>query len=241
MNFVSINDDSICKEESACSLPQTGEATIPKVKLLKPLSEITLKEYAGPLDESNKVFNGLYAGCFPGDISDEINDGNLIKLLNYGINKFVCMQEEYNPHAKEEDWRVRGVSKRPYFADIQRIVSNKESYPGLKMEPKDISFEHCPIKDLKTISDYVTLEIAKKVVRALEDGDIVYVHCWGGHGRTGIIICLVLHLMFGLNGNQAIEYCERVHMMRLCAINVRSPQTFAQRSQVIRIINSQKK
>ena len=202
-------------------------------------SEITLEAFAGPLPESNKVFDGFYAGAFPGDINDAENDKNLIALLNAGITEFVCMMAEYNPGASEDEWRLGCYCVRPYLNDIRRILEKREEYPSLNATvTNDITFQHFPIKDLRTILDRDTLDAARKIVASLESGKTVYLHCWGGHGRTGIMVCLVLHLVFKLSAEDAIEYCESVHAKRLHAIDVRSPQTEVQREQVKRIIRS---
>jgi hypothetical protein len=197
-------------------------------------SEITLDKFAGPLDESNLVFDRFYAGAFPGDYDDKTNDDTLIKLLNIGVTRFVCMRKEYQDSIRA-NWKYLRI--RPYFRDVQRIVSNREKYPLLNPTvPNDIKFDHFPIEDLKTTTDEKTLEAAKTVVAALENGETVYLHCWGGHGRTGIIVCLVLHLMYDLTATDAINYCELVHSMRRSRLDVSSPQTDVQRQQVHRII-----
>jgi hypothetical protein len=202
-------------------------------------SEITLEAFAGPLPESNKVFDRFYAGAFPGDINDRENDKNLIKLLNAGITEFVCMMAEYNPGATDDEWRLGYNCVRPYFSDIRRILEKREDYPSLNPTvTNDITFQHFPIKDLRTILDRDTLDAARKIVSSLESGKTVYLHCWGGHGRTGIMVCLVLKLMFNLSAEDAIAYCETVHAKRIQAIDVRSPQTEVQREQVKRIIRS---
>jgi len=218
-------------------LPSLTE--LPNLPRLPLPSEITLEAFAGPLPESNKVFDRFYAGAFPGDENNAQNDKNLINLLNAGITEFVCMMAEYNPSASENDWKFRRGCVRPYLDDIRRILAKREQYPSLNATVTNyITFQHFPIKDLRTILDIDTLDAAKKIVASLESGKTVYLHCWGGHGRTGIMVCLVLHLMFKLSAEDAINYCELVHTKRLQAVDVRSPQTDVQREQVKRIIRS---
>ena len=91
---------------------------------LTPLSEISREDIFGPTDESNWVVPGkLIAGAFPGYINDIENLASLVKILNCGVTKFVCMQEEYDPEAKEADWKTTAYRQnpilRPYFADVQ--------------------------------------------------------------------------------------------------------------------------
>jgi len=226
-----------------------AEAEVPRKTFVLPrLNMIDEAGFAGPLIESNLVFENFYAGCFPGENNDNLNRKNMITLLNYGITTFVCMQTEVKLDAREYEWRVtpaeeaRGIRKaivRPYFNDILNILAEKEKHPTLGTGvTNDVKFYHFPIKDLHTESDEYTLSAARQVVKCLENGEVIYLHCWGGHGRTGVIVCLVLHLIFGLSYEQALEYCELVHSMRTAKINVRSPQTDGQRLQVKRIIDS---
>ena len=52
----------------------------------------------------------------------------------------------------------------------------------------------------------------------------MYLHCWGGHGRTGTLVCIMLHLMYGLSATDAMAYCQRTHDLRQCPVVVGSPQ-----------------
>jgi len=211
---------------------------IPDIPKKLPLNEyLDPNEYRGPLDESNKVIDRLYAGCFPGDANDKINETNLVKLLNDGFTAFVCMQKELRLDSREEEWRVWNTTVRPYIVDIRNMLKYRHLHPDLNESvPSEIIFEHFPIQDLKTTSDEDTLKAAKRVVELLEQGEKVYLHCWGGHGRTGVIVCLVLHLIYKISAQEAIRFCELVHSQRVAQIDVRSPQTDMQREQVRRII-----
>ena len=213
-----------------------GEAHLYKI-ILPPLNEITNKTHGGPHPESNKVFENFYAGAFPGEINDKLNDENLIKLLNEGFDTFVCMMSEYNPASLERQWRRDPRIVRPYMSDINRILENREAYPTLEPNvSNNITFKHYPIKDMRTILDAETLQAAREVADLLRAGKKVYLHCWGGHGRTGVIVCLVLCLECGITAEQAFEFCQRCHDVREnnCLLTP-SPQTYMQREQVKRI------
>ena len=204
---------------------------------LPALVNMIRREYYGPNAESNKVIEGIYAGAFPGFISERETDNNLINLLNLGIDVFVCLQEEYNPHNKF--WRNSRRPVRPYFDDVQRLIKNKHLYSRLQTSATEVLFEHLPIADMKTTDDDKVVKLAKKLVKYYYQGKKLYVHCWGGHGRTGVIVCVMLHLMYGLSGKQAIDFCNFVHGMREFPLaGVKSPQTPVQEEQVERIITN---
>jgi protein tyrosine phosphatase len=99
-------------------------------------------------------------------------------------------------------WRY-GQSLRPYFKDVVSIVRHREEiieFDGCEVvESESLSFEHCPIIDCGVTDDGVVVRLAMKLVTAISEGEVLYIHCWGGHGRTGTIVCIMLHLMYGVS------------------------------------------
>lgn len=66
-------------------------------------------------------------------------------------------------------------------------------------------------------------------------------NCRGGHGRTGTLVCIMLHLMYGISATEAMAYCQRTHDLRQCPVVVGSPQTRSQCDQVRRIVGIMEK
>ena len=60
----------------------------------------------------------------------------------------------------------------------------------------------------------------------------MYVHCWGGHGRTGTLVATMLGRLYGLSADAALHYTQLFHDARRIPQGVRSPQTPVQVSQV---------
>jgi len=194
-------------------------------------------EYSGPTPESNWVVKGkLIAGAFPGFTEDDKNEESLTHILNSGVTTFVCLQKEFDPDISEEAWR-KNYGLRPYLKDVEKMIQSKERYPKLATTIEKAAFVHEKIRDCDVTDDATTLRLAKKLVKAIYDGEVIYLHCWGGHGRTGIIVCIMLHLMFNLSSQECLLLCQKLHNMRLYDLGVSSPQTFHQRIQVIRIIS----
>lgn len=101
-----------------------------------------------------------------------------------------------------------------------------------------VKFFKLGIKDCDVIDDNSILEFTNKIVDLLANGEKIYLHCWGGHGRAGTVYCILLHLIYGMNAEDALNYCQRVHDTRVSFISVASPQTLKQANQVRRIINN---
>jgi protein-tyrosine phosphatase len=75
-------------------------------------------------------------------------------------------------------------------------------------------------------------EILDEIDAAIAAGHRVYVHCWGGIGRTGTVIGCHL-VRSGAKGEEALEQLAQLfgNMSRLKrTMNPRSPETAEQRS-----------
>lgn len=159
----------------------------------------------GPLPGSYWVESGrLMAGKYPADKFFESETRRRIgKLLDAGITSFFDLTQEgelgeYAPLLSEEaGWR-----------DVQA------------------SHRRFAIPDFSTPSRLQMRVILNALDAALTAGEMVYVHCWGGVGRTGTVIgChLVRH---GLSGAQALARIAELRGDNL------SPETDEQRSMVL--------
>lgn len=95
------------------------------------------------------------------------------------------------------------------------------------------------MKDLTaSSSDIDILNLCIEIIRRIELGEIVYVHCWGGHGRAGIVCSVTLAMIYKLRADVAMKYIQAFHDCRVEPLGVTSPQTIAQHVQVGRIIGS---
>ncbi len=62
-----------------------------------------------------------------------------------------------------------------------------------------LKFVHFPIKDCDVTDDISVIKLALELVRSITEGNIIYMHCWGGHGRTGTLVSIMLHIMYGVS------------------------------------------
>ena len=168
-------------------------------------------------------------GAFPGMADDFENEKLLGSLLEQGITTFVCLQREYDPRAPEAKWRS-GVAIRPYYEDAVALAG--AFYPGRRLQ-----FLHFGIEDCSVVEDDAVTDFAVALARRIKTtNEVVYLHCWGGHGRAGTVVCLLLHFLYDQDAASAMMRCQFVHDLRRVPIVVGSPQTQTQRDQVSRVI-----
>ena len=162
-------------------------------KPLTPVADVTFQEYCGPTPESNWVIPGvLLVGAYPASQDDEETYELVTSILKERVTTFVCLQAEYQDEGvTEEMWRC-GSALRPYFRDVMTVVRNKAMFPDLQgydiVDPDRLRFVHFPIRDCSITDDDRVLDLARSLVRAISQGEVIYLHCWGGHGRTGTVV-----------------------------------------------------
>ena len=163
------------------------------------------------------------------------NKFELNTLLSAGIEVFVCLNEA---------------------SDTDRIYKYENDLP----KDKNCLFINEPIKDLNIISDVKVRALCENIVKKIYNGEKVYIHCRGGHGRTGTIAAIVLYMLYKLSIQEIFDYLQYSHDQRIgnyfgprfwtssldqsepqkkCfAIGqVPTPQASIQREQVKRVIN----
>eukprot|EP01041_Mallomonas_annulata_P007878 gene7878-16121_t len=205
--------------------------------------EVKFEKYCGPTPESNWVIPGkILVGAYPASVDDSETFDLLTSIMLLGVTRFVCLQQEYRTKGVTEYMWRNGQALRPYFEDVKAIAREKDSFPwltGLKDIPSetDYKFVHFPIKDCSVTDDDRVMALCIDLVRFVSEGEVMYVHCWGGHGRTGTVISIMLHLMYGLSADQSMAFCQLAHDLRQCPVVVGSPQTQTQRDQVTRVIS----
>lgn len=162
-------------------------------------------------------------GPYPGAFEDRKNDQLLKCILSKGVDTFVCLQAEFYPDIPEEAWRA-GIGLRPYFADAQRLSK------------KPLKWVQVPIVDGEIVADAVTATAVVELVEDLMAGRVVYLHCKGGHGRTGVIVCLILSYLYRISAAEALKRVQAYHDCRVEHQGTKSPQTVVQRDQVKRLV-----
>lgn len=151
----------------------------------------------------------LLAGEYPGALRAEDARAKLRALLNSGVTYVVNLTEEHElqPYTDliEEEARALG---RP-------IVLRRESIPDFSVPT---------IATMRRTLDAID--------HALAAGHCVYVHCWGGLGRTGTVIGCYL-VRHGLSGEAALAQIAQWRAGTPKADRI-SPETDEQRNFVLK-------
>jgi predicted NAD-dependent protein-ADP-ribosyltransferase YbiA (DUF1768 family) len=72
------------------------------------------------------------------------------------------------------------------------------------------------------------------IIQSLKTGELIYIHCKGGHGRAGVVVASLFCYIFEMSPNEALEKTTKFHsersVMRDKWRKLGSPQTFYQKN-----------
>ena len=144
-----------------------------RVKELIPVTNQTV-----PFDRSYWVVPGkLLAGCYPGAVKADEARAKLAGLVGAGIRTFVNLMEE----AETDNGGRQFVPYEPTLHTVAEVQGHK------------VSVLRIPIHDLDVPLPGVMGEILARISSSILSGRPVFVHCWGGRGRTGTVVgCYML-------------------------------------------------
>jgi len=129
------------------------------------------------------VQDKLLGGEYPGDPDDELALIKVKKIIDSGVSFFIDLTKEHELY--------------PYH----QLISKS---PG-----KEIVYRRFPIWDESVPkSKDQMIEILDTIDAAIEQNHVVYVHCWGGIGRTGTVVGCWLS-RHGFKGRAALDELKR--------------------------------
>lgn len=170
-----------------------------------------MKKNNRPHNNCYWLLPGLFmAGEYPLSIRPEDSEHKLATIIGAGIRHFIDLTESCDPLAPYEHLLDTRVSADP------------------------LGYDRFPIPDMGLPSaPELTNAILDRIDQLMEDRRTLYVHCWGGIGRTGTIVgCwLVRH---GMTGDAALaEIAKHWQLMEKRTRFPRSPQTDRQLEYVL--------
>ena len=153
----------------------------------------------------------LLAGPYPGSTNPAEHRAKVAALVDTGIRTFINLTEESE----------KNLAGRP-FEPYEHLVSEScRDSPAVCLR--------FAIRDLSVPAPEQMVATLDAIDESLQADRPVYVHCWGGVGRTGLVVgCwLIRHgLAHGNNVLETIRYLRRAEQERGSRP---SPETEAQR------------
>ncbi|MFH2040459.1 MAG: hypothetical protein ABIJ65_13595 [Chloroflexota bacterium] len=135
-----------------------------------------------PIPGSYWVLPGKFlAGEYPGAFDSNVTRSNMTAFLNAGFDTFI---------------NLTGENELPDYASILNEESKYFEHPVFQKR-FSITDRGLPSRDkMISILDYID--------QMLVDSHKIYLHCWGGIGRTGTTVGCYL-VRAGLSGVEALE------------------------------------
>ena len=126
-----------------------------------------------PFENSYWVQNKLFlAGCYPGAPSPELIPKRLNALLDAGIVSIISLMEPIEKYA----------DGRPYVPYDEKFLLMAHDR-GIKA-----AWLNFPIPDYGLPNLHQMQTILRQINENIMSGQPVYLHCWGGKGRTGTVV-----------------------------------------------------
>ena len=167
-----------------------------------------------PLHQSYEVWgNGIiYAGEYPGDKNGELAKHKIERMHHFGIRHFIDLTEE--------------GELRPYN----------------HLLPSDTTYTRFPIVDCGVPKSVESVQRLLLRIEELKKMDgYVYVHCWGGVGRTGTIIaCYLSQNWKEVDMNHTLEVLRRNFSEMPKSAYRKTPETKDQIDFINQFINANK-
>ena len=121
-------------------------------------------------------------------------------ILKTGIRTFVCLQVTHLSHhftllintlwqeelPEQNFMRNNGPIDgfHPYLSQCEKLAGEK------------ITAMHFPVRDLSIPDEDALYGILMEIEDRLRKGEIIYIHCWGGRGRAGLVACCLLSKIY---------------------------------------------
>jgi len=148
-----------------------------------------------PFNRSYWVVTGkLLAGCYPGSDDPVEQERNLKGLIQAGIRHVISLLEprEY----------MRPDDPFPPYADHMESIAET-----MKIS---VTFDQISVKDFSAPAERQMVRILNQIDMCIKYDKPVYVHCWGGKGRTSTVVGCYLARHGIAAGNDVIQMIRKL-------------------------------
>ena len=154
-----------------------------------------------PIENSYEVTKNIYAGEYPRNKDDESSYAKLKQFENFGITHFVDLTEagELQPY---EHLLYEGAKYLRFPIKDESIPQSTESVRGL----------------------------IAKITKAIKGNPKakVYIHCWGGVGRTGLVVGCLLGELYKQGYDETLKRLEQLFAVCPKSAKRHTPETAEQ-------------
>lgn len=170
-----------------------------------------------PFPRSYWVVPGkICAGAYPGDLHDRVMDEKLKALIDCGIRHVVNLME---PEEVDHNGET--------FVDYLERLKSLGMRRGVQ-----VTSSRFPIRDVSIPSSGLMKEILDDIDDSLSRDRPVFIHCWGGKGRTGTVVGCFLARHGIAMGSHALAAITQLRMSDSRSPEP-SPETLEQREMVL--------
>ncbi|RME51585.1 MAG: hypothetical protein D6790_19765 [Caldilineae bacterium] len=154
----------------------------------------------------------LLAGEYPGHKDEAVARRKLAAYLEAGVTCFVDLTEAQEPLA-------------PY----SHLLPSHSPSTG-----RPVRYHRHPIRDYNVPRSRAEMTaILDRIDQAIGEGHVVYVHCWGGVGRTGTVVGCYL-VRHGLEAEAALdELARHWQIVEKSYRHLQTPETPQQRQWIL--------
>ncbi|KAK9792072.1 hypothetical protein WJX73_007738 [Symbiochloris irregularis] len=155
----------------------------------------------------------LLVGAYPSEWPGIGGQSNLEWVVRHGVNRIISLQAEM-------------PAPPPYQAAATRIDATRSEQNRWQYGKKPMTCVHVPVQDF----DVPTISQVQSLVTDMADwlcgGDVIYMHCMGGIGRTGTMCACILISLYSLPAQRALDHVQAAFDTRKG--RGKSPETEAQ-------------
>jgi len=109
-------------------------------------------------------------------------------LVDAGVDTFVSLIGEYD-HTR-------------YLArEYPSSLSTAERGSG----GKPLQFIHFPIRDFEVVAAEALIPLVAELKKRMFGGSTIFMHCRGGHGRTGMVVIALISAVFDMPVGEAMH------------------------------------
>lgn len=171
-------------------------------------------------------------------MSDDLPIDPSILHTWWGIEgEVLCGEYPYSAQGHSNKLEALIETDFSVFVDLTHIDDQLESYQGdLAISTLDnLTMIKNPIPDNGVVEIDNYIRLATKIFLSLEQGEKVYLHCWGGVGRTATVIGVLLALRNRWPAELIFEYID-AYRAGTSKDDRPAPETSAQRDIVRQVV-----